>query len=202
MPERLQAEDLIGLERRKAAELVHEFLRKELGEADEENWSAAGKLRDLYDCHICVNHVAQVYVKGIMEAFEAEPLRFGMRELVGEAEAGEILARVLDPGRRRPKSEERGTRKVVKMSRAEALALLKQLPEAILIDVRTASAFADKPFPGAKNLPMAEILKNPYQVSDRLDLPLFFCCEEGYQSEVAANCAAEAGYGAVYYFGE
>ena len=37
-----------------------------LGEEDESDWSAAERLQDLYSCHVCLNHIAQVYVKGIM----------------------------------------------------------------------------------------------------------------------------------------
>lgn len=56
------------IERRRAAYIIHEFLRLELGEPDEESWLDAEKMKDIYDCRACANHIAQVYVKGIMEA--------------------------------------------------------------------------------------------------------------------------------------
>lgn len=56
------------LERRAAARIVHGFLQQECMEADETDWDAARALKDLFDCRVCVGHVAQVYVKGIMGA--------------------------------------------------------------------------------------------------------------------------------------
>lgn len=93
--------------RNDAARLIHEFLKCELGEADEENWNAAKSLADLYDCHACVHHVAQAFCKGIMTAKgQAFGIRegqafgmskgqaFGMREPVTYEEAREVAERV------------------------------------------------------------------------------------------------------------
>ena len=87
------------LRRNDAARLIHEFLKCELGEADEENWNAAKSLADLYDCHACVHHVAQAFCKGIMtakgQAFGIrEGQAFGMREPVTYEEAREVAERV------------------------------------------------------------------------------------------------------------
>lgn len=62
------------LTRRSAAVILHRFLLKVLAEKDEEDISCAKELRDLYDCRVCVNHIAQVYAKGIMECREYPPL--------------------------------------------------------------------------------------------------------------------------------
>ena len=86
------------LERRSAARIIHQFLKLECGERDEADWEAAKVLLDLYDCRVCVNHVAQVYVKGIMEP--AMEHIFGMRMRVETAEAEAIIARVFSPERR------------------------------------------------------------------------------------------------------
>ena len=43
-------------------------MKIELGVADLQDISAAEELADLYTCHTCVNHIAQVYLRGIMEA--------------------------------------------------------------------------------------------------------------------------------------
>lgn len=87
------------LERRSAARILHEFLRKEMAEPDEDSWGTATELADLYDCRICVNHVAQIYAKGIMGEFcrtpGGRPL-FGMREEVTGEEAGKIVERALE----------------------------------------------------------------------------------------------------------
>ena len=95
------------LRRNDAARLIHEFLKCELGEADEENWDAAKSLADLYDCHACVHHVAQAFCKGIMtvkgQAFGIQEGQvvgmskgqaFGMREPVTYEEAREVAERV------------------------------------------------------------------------------------------------------------
>ena len=37
-----------------------------------EDISRANALADLYPCHTCVNHIAQVYLRGIMEAQTVE----------------------------------------------------------------------------------------------------------------------------------
>ncbi len=119
----LEPQDLLEAEkpllRRQAARILHEFLRKECGEADEADWGSAGELADLYDCRVCVNHVAQVYAKGIMgpvscsmegvrETSERVPEEnqekikiFGMEKKVSHREAAVITARALDRKRRR-----------------------------------------------------------------------------------------------------
>ncbi|MCQ2522934.1 MAG: hypothetical protein MJ123_01230 [Lachnospiraceae bacterium] len=49
------------------AKIVHDFLRKVLKEAESDNWDPAKELLDLYDCNTCVAHIAECYVKGIMD---------------------------------------------------------------------------------------------------------------------------------------
>ena len=36
--------------------------------------SKAYVLKDLFDCRVCANHIAQVYLRGIMEAEETDGL--------------------------------------------------------------------------------------------------------------------------------
>jgi len=57
-----------SLNRQIAARIIHQFMKIELGVADLQDISAAEELADLYTCHTCVNHIAQVYLRGIMEA--------------------------------------------------------------------------------------------------------------------------------------
>ena len=57
-----------SLNRQTAARIIHEFMKIELGMPDLQDISAANELADLYTCHTCVNHIAQVYLRGIMEA--------------------------------------------------------------------------------------------------------------------------------------
>ena len=58
------------LNRQTAARIIHQFLVVELHMSDVADISAAEKLRDLYTCRVCANHIAQVYARGIMGAEE------------------------------------------------------------------------------------------------------------------------------------
>ena len=58
------------LDRRGAAKITHLFIRDVFGIKDLDNIDPAEKLRDLYDCRVCVNHIAQIYLRGIMDAVE------------------------------------------------------------------------------------------------------------------------------------
>ncbi len=60
------------LQRSDAARLVHLYLQKEAGIRDLADISKASVLRDLYDCRVCVNHIAQVYLRGIMDGVGIE----------------------------------------------------------------------------------------------------------------------------------
>lgn len=53
--------------RKNAARIIHMYLLKVCGISDLP-MTGASVLRDLYDCRVCANHVAQVYLRGIMEA--------------------------------------------------------------------------------------------------------------------------------------
>ena len=59
------------VDKRTAARIIHQFMKLELGVpeiADKESYTKAEGLRDLYLCRSCANHIAHVYVRGIMEA--------------------------------------------------------------------------------------------------------------------------------------
>ena len=60
------------LNRQTAARIIHQFMVVELGVPDIADISGAEKLRDLYTCRVCANHVAQVYLRGIMGAREID----------------------------------------------------------------------------------------------------------------------------------
>lgn len=88
------------LERKNAAKILHLFLKRELCVPDLMDISAAGSLIDLYDCRICVQHVAQVYLRKIMEPatrmlWEGKQVEvFGMRDGISPDQAKEIIARL------------------------------------------------------------------------------------------------------------
>lgn len=58
--------------RKQMARIIHMFLLKEKGISDIPDISRAEVLRDLYDCRVCAGHVAQVYLRGIMDAVKLD----------------------------------------------------------------------------------------------------------------------------------
>ena len=88
-----------NLNRQTAARILHQFMKIELRVPDLQDISAANVLADLYTCHTCVNHIAQVYLRGIMEAQRVERdgveyKIFNHLEEVSEEEALLILKHV------------------------------------------------------------------------------------------------------------
>lgn len=94
------------LDKRAAARISHLFMKIELGIKDLENIEAAKELKDLYNCRVCANHIAQVYVRKIMEACDFETTDesgnfiiiklFNMLETVSDKEAAEIIKRIVE----------------------------------------------------------------------------------------------------------
>lgn len=87
------------LNRQTAARIIHQFMRIELGVPDLEDISGANELADLYTCHTCVNHIAQVFLRGIMDAqlVERDGVEykvFNHLEELSEKEMPVILERV------------------------------------------------------------------------------------------------------------
>ena len=194
---------LEGLLRKQAAVQVHEYLRKELSETDEIDVRAAYVLRDLFDCRVCAGHIMQVYVKGIMDSVTdtSGQLIFETERKVSPEEAEQITARVMQRELRMPKAAEED--KVVmsgEISKDEAFLLLGREPEPVLIDVRTRREFEAGHIKRAENIPLMELLKNPYGASVCLGDGILVYCEEGTQSRIAAQCLLEAGYRNVQYF--
>lgn len=188
------------IKRMTAARIVHEILRKERHERDEESWRGAERLKDLYDCHTCVNHVAQVYAKGIMEPEESE--LFGMGLELTREEGEVIVSRIFSKDFRRiPRDTGASRQTAVRLSMQEALKHLAEEKKPVLIDVRTPREYEERHLPGAVLIPMREIISNPHGITDEPGKALYFYCGQGYQSEIAAYCMVEAGYEKVFYFG-
>ena len=199
-----------------AARILHGFLRKELGEPDESDWRGAEHLKDIYDCHTCVGHVAQMYAKGIMEA---ENQVFGMQRLLTAKEAALYLARVFGTADRlRPKpfrTEEeeiengRKSQILVKDKNTvvrrfetvpyeEALQLLRMYPQAVLLDVRTQAEYEKDGLPGARHVPLLSILEHPEKMEAYLEVPIILYCDQGERSKIAAECLLQSGYRQVF----
>ena len=61
-----------NLNRQTTARILHQFMKIELRVPDLQDISPANVLADLYTCHTCVNHIAQIYLRGIMEVQTVE----------------------------------------------------------------------------------------------------------------------------------
>lgn len=86
------------LEKRDAAQIIHFFIRQTKIEEDESSWEKAKILKDLYDCRSCVDHVAQIFVKGIITP--SSELIFGTRNMVTDSEANDIIKRIFEKDKR------------------------------------------------------------------------------------------------------
>lgn len=81
-----------ALSRKQAARIVHEFMLHVM-EIPDVDWGGATKLKDIYECRVCANSIAQVYVKGIIPPLSEDV--FGLNENVSEAETKEMIDRLL-----------------------------------------------------------------------------------------------------------
>lgn len=98
----------VDITKKQAAIIVHEYMRKILNEDDTVDVSEARKLKDLFDCRVCVQHIEQMYCKGIFRPMIDEyvsresgiPVMFGGNELLKDSEADEIVEKVYDIGKR------------------------------------------------------------------------------------------------------
>ena len=59
-------------DKKAAARILHQFMKIELGVPDFPDISPANVLADLYTCHTCVNHIAQVFLRGIITSQTVE----------------------------------------------------------------------------------------------------------------------------------
>lgn len=208
---------LTGMTRQNAAKTVHDWLRKVCLEPDDPDIEAALRLRDIYDCHACVEHVAQVYVKGIMTARGG---LFGMKEEISEREALEIAERANEPAKRvrvggvnaqvaaaGVLADERRTRIVDEPVSQPDDELSPQLDDGVtvydlIIDVRSAEEYAERHREGAVNVPLAEFLANPVAFVTDKDEKILFVCQKGIKSRIAAEAAIRHGFWKVCYAGE
>lgn len=90
------------LTRKKCARIIHEFLQKKISEPDETDIEKAYVIKDLFDCRVCANHIAQVYLKGIMDAFDLgqELVLFLPDKEVGTEQMRVYADRAINPSNR------------------------------------------------------------------------------------------------------
>lgn len=195
------------LERRNCARIIHQYLRLVCHEADEDDWNAARKLLDLFDCRTCVGHVAQVYVKGIMDA--ASDSVFGMQEHISREEALTILLSTVDTRLRRKTevsssvSENTAKQRIqypIRITYEEAMAQLQSDCSCALIDVRIQDEYEESHLTGAINLPLRTLLDTPGLSLINKEQPLLLYCNFGIQSDFAARYLLDAGFSDVHSF--
>ena len=85
--------------RKNCAKMIHLFLQRKLHEKDEIDIKKAEEIKDLFDCRICANHIAQVYLKGIME-IDRNMMLFNAYKEVEEKDATCYVSRVADKSNR------------------------------------------------------------------------------------------------------
>ena len=73
-----------------AARLIHEFMINIL-KIEDRDWGEAAQLKDIYDCRVCSNAIAQVYIRGIIPA--SKDGAFGLGETLDKGVVDEILER-------------------------------------------------------------------------------------------------------------
>ena len=90
------------LNRQTAVRITHQFMLIELKIPDLADISHAAKLKDLYTCRVCTNHIAQLYTRGIMGAKKEEPdiadssaLFFDHLQLMTKEEVSVLLEKLL-----------------------------------------------------------------------------------------------------------
>ena len=90
------------LNRQAAARIIHQFIKLECGIPDLADIAPALRLRDLYNCRACAEHIAQVYTRGIIkeesdfsDSSNNPVLLFNHLAPVTKAEAQKILEQIL-----------------------------------------------------------------------------------------------------------
>lgn len=86
------------LTRKRCAVIIHRYLQETLKEKDVINIERAYKIKDLFDCRICANHIAQVVLKGIMDVrkYPGDILMFELEKEVVPEEISNIVKRTVD----------------------------------------------------------------------------------------------------------
>ena len=192
--------------RKKIVGLIHDFLRTELQESDEMDSSPAYVLHDLFDCRVCAGHIIQIYVKGIMDEIVLPDGRliFAGEKEVSKEELSDIITKTCFPEFRTPRRTEKknysSAGEPEEISLEQVKQLMKEEKRPLIVDVRTEREYAEGSLPGAVNVPLLDIMKNPYMFSENRNKSILLYCGEGYQSRAAAQCLLEAGYPKVAYF--
>ena len=155
----------------------HDYLLNTLHEPDETDWSAARALVDIYDCHTCVYHIAQVYVKGIIPARQVDgKLEFGGDSIVSKDESDLYLERLKNSEKRLPVPKQPAP-KITKID----LSQIKNLENPLIFDVQNEQIFNS-------------IRLNPVGVSSSFLQNIVLTCQRGYKSTLIADLLIKCGF--------
>ncbi len=187
----------LPITRQSTARIVHEMADKAYNEPDEDNWTAAEALADLYDCNSCVMHIAQVYVKGIMRG-RGDGL-FHFTDTLTRAEAVTVIIRLIEPELRTPPRQKEDSE--ILITAEKAFEMMEK--GAVLMDVRAASDYAEGHIKGSISMPIDNITADPRTAFADLDPEgiIIVYCRRGTNSRRAAAILGEAGYTNVYNLG-
>lgn len=180
------------LNKKMLASIVHSYLLTKLNEKDEEDWSSVRILKDIYECHTCVAHIAQVYVKGIVPLLSQGV--FGGNQLVCESLADEVIQKIFNKSLRTiPPQVQLPVIKKIKIED------FTNIDNPRIIDVReNAGNIGDSPLCKmlalAENIPLKAIVLNPYILGPDITQNIILYCLKGYQSTLAADVLQKAGY--------
>ena len=89
----------------------------------------------------------------------------------------------------------------VQISTDEAVAMMAEREDYVILDVRTAEEFAEKHIVGAVNIPNEEIGTEPIEQLPDLDQLILVYCRSGNRSKQASEKMVKLGYTNVYEFG-
>ena len=98
-------------------------------------------------------------------------------------------------------SSEENSLGYVQISGEEAMNMMAEQEDYVILDVRTPEEFAEKHIVGAVNLPNEEIGEEPIEELPDLDQLILVYCRSGNRSKQASEKLGKLGYTNVYEFG-
>lgn len=98
-------------------------------------------------------------------------------------------------------SSEENSLGYVQISDVEAMTMMAEQEDYVILDVRTPEEFAEKHIVGAVNLPNEEISEDSIEELPDLDQLILVYCRSGNRSKQASEKLVKLGYINVYEFG-
>ncbi len=94
----IEEQDILGrdeeLDRRTAARILHMYRKQVLGISDVPDISAAYYVKDLFDCRVCANHIAQIILQGVMEPVKVgDMVIFDVYKTLTDKEARDYISK-------------------------------------------------------------------------------------------------------------